>query len=396
MNRNVLLLAISQALANSAPPAVVLLGGIIGADLAPTPRLATLPVSVMILGVAIFTIPASILMQKIGRRAGFTLATLVAAAGSVLAAYAIGQRSFELFCAAILALGANGAFVQQYRFAAAESVSTQQAGRAVSIVLLGGIFAGYFGPEIANRTRDLSAMGLYSGSFLTLALMNILAAASLFFLRDVAVSENARQARQRPLLAVFSQPVYLVALLAGASGYGIMSFIMTATPVQMHTMNGFSLSDTTFVIQSHMIAMFIPSFFSGYLIDRIGVVKVMGLGVGAMLVCVFLGMIGRVYLQYWGALVLLGMGWNFLFIGATVLLTRSYEPSERFKAQAVNDFVIFGTQALASLSAGTVLFSTNWQTLNLINIPVLLFVLLVIFVLRRRLSTAAPAKFLAE
>ncbi len=194
----------------------------------------------------------------------------------------------------------------------------------------------------------------------------------LLFLREVNPAQAENAGIERPLREVTAQPTFLIAVLAGAVSYGVMSFIMTATPVMMGVIAGFSLAQTTLVIQSHIVAMYLPSLFTGFIVERLGMVKVMVTGVLLLLACVALGLVSTHFIHFWGALVLLGLGWNFLFVGGTVLLTRSYRPAERFKAQAANDFLIFGIQAFTSLSAGTVLFTANWKVLNLLNLPFLL------------------------
>ena len=383
LNRNVFILSLSQALATSGPPMIVLIGGLLGAELAPSPGLATLPISLTVVGLAAATIPAALLMRRIGRRKGFVLGAILAGLAALLAALAVSLNSFGLFCASVAIIGSTGAFVQQYRFAAAESVSSDLAGRAVSFILVGGIVAGFLGPQIANWSRDWLTNSPYSGSFLALAGLYLIVAALLgLFFRDIPMSSVETQGESRPLFDIITQPIYLMAVFSAAIGYGVMSFIMTATPLQMHTVSGFSLQDTTLVIQSHIIAMFVPSLFTGFLIERLGLMRIMLAGLASLATCVVLAIISVELLQYWGALVLLGIGWNFLFVGGTVLLSRSYRPAERFRAQAVNDFTVFGLQALASLSAGTVLYYFDWAILNWINVPIL--GLLLIFLVANR------------
>jgi predicted MFS family arabinose efflux permease len=390
-SRNVPILSLSQALALSGPPMVALLGGLLGTLLAPTPALATLPVAMQVVGLALATIPAALWMRRVGRRRGFQSGAAAGFLAALLAALALYQSNFWLFCSATLLIGASSAFVQQYRFAAAESVPAEKAGRAVSWVLLGGIAAGYLGPQIANQARDWLPWGAFTGSFVALAIIYLLVLVLLSGFRDVRPSEQETQGAERPLGEIARQPLFLLAMLCGAVGYGVMSFIMTATPLHMHTHSGFSLPDTTFVIQSHIIAMYLPSFFSGLLIERLGVLRVMYAGLAALLICVLLAVFSQELVEYWAALVLLGVGWNFLFVGATVLLTRTYLPTERFKAQALNDFVIFGTQALTSLSSGTVLFMASWDLLNLLNLPVLLVTAVLLALLARRVRARQPA-----
>ncbi len=367
----------------SGAPILILIGGIIGTELAPYPSWATLPIASMVTGLALCTIPASLLMKRIGRRYGFIVGVAVAALASLGAAYAIMHHNFLLFCLAATLIGGNIAFVQQYRFAAAESVESPHTAKAISFVLLGGIAGGYLGPEIAKRTIDWLEYGKYTGPFIGLTGLYLLTAILLFFLRDVKYKESEATGEERPLPVIIKQPLYYTALLAGVISYGIMSLLMTATPINMHILCGFSLEDTAWVIQSHVIAMYFPSLFTGYLVNRFGLFKIMASGVLILLVCLGVGLIAAKLLHYWLALVLLGVGWNFLFVGGTILLTQSYRPVERFKSQALNDFVIFGIQAISSLSAGTLIYFGGWEMLNYLSMP-LLAVMLLVLLLRPR------------
>ena len=384
--RNLLLLCFGQALGFTAAPLIIFTGGVTGTALAPSPAWATLPIAAMVVGVALSTIPAAALMKIIGRRLGFIAGSLLAALAALAAAYAIGIHSFWLFCGATLLLGSNLAFVQQYRFAAAESVAPEYAGKAISLVLLGGIVGGFLGPELAKRTKNLLDHGDYAASFACLTLVYIIVAGSLFFLREMRQQDQTAGGHGRPLREIVTQPGYLLAMLGGMVAYGVMSFIMTATPISMHVIDGHSLELTAGVIQSHIVAMYLPALFTGTIIARLGASRVMGLGLFATVACVLLALSGHQPWIYWCALVLLGLGWNFQFLGATVLLTANYRPEERFKAQAVNDFVIFGTQALMSLSAGAVMHRAGWETLNLLTLPFLVAVVLAMLGLRRFLA----------
>lgn len=387
--RNVAILSISQTMSISAVTIVVLVGGAIGSDLAPSPAWATLPISILIVGVAVSVIPAVLIMKRIGRQSGFMIGAVVAGLGALLAAYALARGSFLLFCAATLFIGVDGAFVQQYRFAATESVEPRYSGRAVSFVLLGSVLAGYVGPELVKRSKDWLTAGTYTGSFVSLGVLFAIVAALMYFFKDVAPQKEEALGGERPLREIVTQPIYFVAVLAGAVSYAVMSFIMTATP--LYLLHTYSLEQAALVIQSHVIAMYLPFLFTGIVLERLGLLRVMVLGVLSMFACVILGVIGREFIHLWGALVLLGIGWNFVFVGATVLLTRSYLPAERFKAQAVNDFTIFGIQALGALFVGTVLFYANWDFLNLINVPLLLLAFVAILLLRTRM-TSTPSK----
>jgi predicted MFS family arabinose efflux permease len=369
---------------------VLLIVGVTGAELSPSPALGNLPITITIVGVALFTIPATMLMKRFGRKKGFVGSSLFTALAALLAAYALWTRSFLLLCTAMIFMGSNMAFVNQYRFAAAESVEAQHVSKAVSFVLLGGVIAAILGPEIAKRTKDWLDYGLYTGSFVALAILFIIVAVLLLFLREAAPQEDSASGQKRPLKVVVAQPTYLVAVLAGVISFGVMSFMMTATPSSMHRIDGYSLGQTGLVIQSHGIAMFLPSLFTGFIIARLGVMRVMGVGTVILFVSVAIAAVDRTFMHYWGALVLLGLGWNFVFVGATVLLTRSYRASERFQAQGVNDFLIFGIQAFTSLLAGAVISYAGWKVLSLLNLPFLFLLLLAIAAFAR--YEARPAR----
>lgn len=387
-SRNVLVLALLQAIGMCGGSIVVLLTGIIGEGIAPAPQLATLPNSLGVVSTALFSIPAALLMRRIGRKAGFMLSLLVALAGAALAALAVSRGDFVLLCAAVFLMGQHSAFVLQYRFAATESVPAALSGRAVSLVLVGGILAGILGPEIAKRAQDALPV-LYAGSFAALAGLYVLGLLLVLLYRNTSAhaNEDAADAQQpeRPLGEIARQPSYQVAVLAGVASYGLMVFIMTATPVHMHG-HGFSLDDTAFVIQSHIIAMYLPSLFSGFLIEKFGTLRIMLAGVLLMLFCNVTGLFSVELPGYWTALVLLGLGWNLLFVGGTVLFTSTYRPSERFKTQASNDFTIFAVQALSSFSAGSLLHGAGWQVMNWLGLGIMLVTGAMILARRRSIS----------
>jgi MFS family permease len=384
--RNVIVLALCQAIGMAGPSAMVLLGGIIGGELAPDPALATLPISLGVVSMAITSIPGAFLMRRIGRKAGFMLAVTVAALGALLAAYAITSGSFLLFCVAGFLIGQNTAFMLQYRFAAAESVEPQFSGRAVSLVLVGGILAGYLGPEIAQRAQGLLPT-LYVGSYVVLAGLYGIGLLILLFMHDIRPPKVENQSAGRPLGKIMSQPNYLVALMAGVASYGLMNFIMTATPVHMHS-TGFTLDNTAFVIQSHIIAMYLPSLFSGFFVERFGTARIMQVGALLMIACTAVGLFAADLLGYWGSLVLLGLGWNLLFVSGTVLLTTTYRAEEGFKAQAGNDFTIFAVQAISAFSAGSLLISAGWDNINWIGMAIMAVALSVILVRGRSVRAA--------
>jgi len=373
--RNVYVLAAAQALSAAGMMTVFLLGGILGSELAPGPALATLPVSLTIVGLAATAVPASLLMERFGRRNGFVGSALIAALASLAVAWAIVQSSFGLLCAAMLALGANLAFQQQQRFAAAESVPPDRVSQAISIVMVGTLVAAAVGPQLALALKNLVPGHEYAGSFVGVAVLCL--AAALVLSRTAPGLPPARATDRRgarPLSRILRDPMFVIAVAAAVVSYAVMSFIMTATPISMHVHDHHSDTDTAWVIQSHLLAMYGPSLFSGRLIGRVGVRAGMSAGLALMLACVVIASAGRDLMHYWWGLVMLGVGWNLLFVAGTALLTTTYAPAERFRAQAVNEFSVFGTQALASLLAGPAIHALGWRTLNLATlVPLALF-----------------------
>ena len=389
LGRNVVILSICQALGFSGVPLVLLAGGIVGSELAPSPAWATLPIAFVVVGIAVFTIPAALVMNWIGRKRGFIIAAIVAAVAALGAALAIAVQSFPLFCLMMLFMGGNTAFVMQYRFAATESVERNYAGRAVSFVLVGGIIAGFLGPEIGRDAKDWLGYGAYSGSFVIMAILYAASAILLVFIRNVTAKEDTDKRPERSLRAIVTQRTYLVAAFSSAVAFGVMGFIMSATPLSMHVMDRFNISDTTLVIQSHIIAMYLPSLFTGFLVERLGLKVLQIIGTIAIFVGVIIAVSGHHFINYLTALTSIGLGWNFLFVAGTVMLTRSYYPEERFKAQGVNDFAIFTFQALAILSAGAILTAANWELLNLLCLPFLLIIFILILTTRSQMPKQA-------
>jgi MFS family permease len=373
--RNVYVLATAQAFSAAGMMTVFLLGAIVGSELAPMPELATLPVSLTVVGLAATAIPAALLMERIGRRTAFVASALVAALAALAVAWAIMQASFALLCVATLVLGSNLAFQQQQRFAAAESVPPARVSQAVSIVMVGTLAAAAVGPQIALALRDLVPGHEYAGSFIGVAALCVAAAAVLTRCDPgLPPPRSAGSDAGRPIGVVVRQPMFLVAVAAAVVSYAVMSFIMTATPISMHVHDHHSDTDTAWVIQSHLLAMYGPALFSGRLIGRIGVRTGMTAGLVLMFACVVIASSGHDLMHYWWGLVMLGVGWNMLFVAGTALLTTTYEPAERFRAQAVNEFSVFGTQALASLLAGPAVHLLGWRVLNLATlVPLALF-----------------------
>ena len=372
----------AQALIGAIGPVIVFVGGFVGLKLAPNDVLATLPVACMIVGIALFMLPVITLLKKIGRKKGFFLAISWGIGNSLLTAYSIYIANFWLFCLSILLYGFMIAAVQQFRFAAMESVAPDRASQAVSILLLSGLIAAFLGPEVAFWGRNWFATE-YVGSFIGVAILLTLSLGFIYGYRPTQAKEVDESVRGRPLSTIVKQPIFILAITSATVGFSVMSFIMTATPISMHVHSGFDLADTKWVIQSHIIAMYLPSFFTGKLIAKFGSTRILYTGLVAFLLCILIGFAGRHYMHYWGALVLLGIGWNFMFVTATTLLPQSYNTDERFKVQGLNDMVMFSGQAIASLSAGWVIKSFGWNAMLAMCVPLLLITLLMVFNWRR-------------
>jgi len=382
--RTLIVLTFAQCFGHTAAPILVLLGGIVGAQIAPSLDWATLPIAIQIIGLASATIPASYLMSKVGRKAGFLGGTALAIFAALFAAWGIFQQSFALFCIASFFIGNYIAFMQQFRFAVAESVPKQQIPKCLSFLMLAGIVAALLGPEVGRRFSVIEGLPNYVGSFLGMAAMlSVSFLILLLFYRNTDMETYEQASTDRSLGQIFRQPTLILAIASAAVGYSVMSLIMTATPLSMHELDLHSLDDTTRVIQSHILAMYVPSFFSGFLISWLGVKRIIQAGFALMLVCVAIGWGQPDFINYWGTLIFLGVGWNFLFLGGTTLLTQSYRNSERFKVQAVNDFLVFGLQAVGSLSAGVLLASIGWSGVMLFSLPLLLLLVPVLFITRK-------------
>ncbi len=381
LNKNVWLLALAGALALSTAPLVVFVGGLVGSMLSEDKSLATLPVAAIVLGTASAVIPVARLMQRFGRQAVFLGNIVCMAAWACLASYAIEQKSFWAFNVAVFLLGTGLAVIQQYRFAAMESVAPKFHAPAASFVLLGGLIAAFIGPELGQQGRALFDVD-FSGAFLLLAGVLLLSLPMLVAYRSVPHIDPANESLgdARSLRDIAKQPVFWVAVLGSAVAYAVMSFVMTATPVSMHQLMGHSLYDTKWVIQVHICAMYVPSFFSGFLIQRFGQVRMMWAGLLCFLFSLATAWLDTSLVHFYISLIFLGIGWNLLFVSGTSLLPQSYRDNERFKVQGVNDFSVFGLQAVAALSSGVVVYQFGWQILLLCALPVLfLQVILLLF-----------------
>src|SRR5262245_5670128 len=349
---NIGLLTACQAMLFSNNSTLIAINGLAGLALAPTPVLATLPVTGWVLGGAIATMPASQYMKRMGRKAGLMHGATIGIAGALLCAAAILQQSFWLLCFGALVFGTFNAFGQYYRFVAAEVAPPDFRATAVSLVLAGGLVGGILGPTTSRLTVDLVGPR-FTGAYLALVVFIVVTIALLSRIRVPDLSAEQQASTGRPLAEIARQPKYVVAVLGSAIGYGVMNFIMTSTPIAMRGC-GLPFGDAAFVISSHVVAMFAPSFVSGGLIRRVGVIPVMLAGAVLNIVSIAIALSGVALANFWWALVLIGVGWNFLYIGGTTLLTETYRPEERAKAQGASEFAIFGMMTVSSLSSGMI------------------------------------------
>ena len=365
--RNVLLLACCQALLLTSAVTQIAVVALVGYTLVDNKIFATLPAAIYVIGAAIATVPASFWMRRVGRRNGFLTGGVFGLVGSVIATLAVSIGSIALLCVGTLLLGAYNAFGQYYRFAAADAASTDFKAKAISYVMAGGLVGGIVGPEMTKYTRDLMQPA-FLASYASLFLYSLVAMAIVSRLRIVEPKADATAGPARPLREIVMQPVFLVAASVAAFGYATMTLLMTATPLAMGFC-GHPYSAASSVIAAHVVAMFAPSFFTGSLIKRFGVLHVMFAGVALLFACIGIGLSGQLITHFWWALVLLGIGWNFTYIGGTTLLTEAYRPEEKAKAQGANEMTIFVVQALAALSSGVLVNAAGWQTLNYVALP---------------------------
>ena len=376
MNKNLWIITASQIFSFTPAPVNVNLSGIIGSTLSPIKSLQTVPTSLMIVGVAIFSFFAAKIMNKIGRKAGFLYAALFSTLSVLLAAYAVWNNNFYLFCLACFFIGNGMSFTHQYRFAAAESVEKSLIPKALSIIMLATIFSALLGPNIANFNKDLINGHLYVGSYLSLAVLTSVPIIFLSFYSPKTDQTDVKKYKERSYFELILQPRFLQAVASAAFAYAVMSFLMTATPINMPIIEHYSLNNTGIVIQLHIISMFLPSLITGNLLKKFGHSKIIYAGVGFYILTILLSFLETSFFNNILSLVFLGLGWNFLYLSGTGLLVLSYKEEEKFKAQGFHDILVFSIQALASLSAGYMLSTTSWKTMNLIAIPFLILIIL--------------------
>jgi MFS family permease len=375
--RNVPLLAICQALMMSSSSLIITTAALVGFALAEDKSWATLPLAAQFIATMCTTIPAALLMDRIGRRQGFMLASLFGVSGAIFATLAILKGKFSLFIFGTVQIGIFNGFGNYYRFAAADAVDRDLKSRAVSYIMAGGVIAAFVGPNLANQTRGYIENAPFAGSYASLVILYILSLAVLALLRlppKPAAEDLPIKATGRSLRIIAAQPMFIVAVVCGTLGYGVMALAMTATPLAMQYF-AHPFSRTSLVIQWHVLGMFGPAFITGHLIKRYGVLNIMLTGAILGAACTTVNLAGSSIWHFWTALLFLGVSWNFLFIGATTLLTETYRPEERAKTQALNDFAVFTTVALSSLSAGALQSRYGWQTVNMGLIPLLVIVL---------------------
>lgn len=376
--RNVLILAACQTLYMSGTSLMITTSPLVGNMIAPDKSLSTLPLAIHHAGVMVATIPASHLMRAIGRRNGFMLATFFGMAGAAIAGLAVLEANFWLFCLGVFVVGWFNGFAVFYRFAAADSASPEFRPKAISWVLTGGLFAAILGPELAKATIDLLPPVLYAGSYFALIGLYIVNLLLVSQVRIPPLTAAEKAERGRPLLEILKQPKCLMAVSSAFIAYGVMSLLMTSTPLAMQAC-GFDFNSSATVIQVHILGMFVPSFFTGNLVKRFGAIQIILVGILINIICVAVDLHGIHFLNFATGLFLLGVAWNFMFIGATSLLTETHEPSERAKVQGFNDFLIFGTIAMAAFGSGNLLHNFGWEIVNYGVLPFL--VALLVFVL---------------
>ena len=378
--RNIWLLFISQPLVMSASPIIVFIGGILSSKMANDPSLATLPITLMILGVAAGSIPAAMLAKNKGRKFAVYTGLSCSLIAVIIALFSAKMALFELFCFASLLIGIGGAFTQQLRFAAIESsLNKDDVPKILSILMLSGVFAAFLGPEVAVAGKDwLNSPYGYAGSFLLLAALIIGAMIMMLAFKNPPINTSESVGEPRALNVIVKQPTFLIAICTATIGFALMSYLMTATPISMHHMQGHSLQETKWVIQSHIAAMYIPSLFTPWLVKYLKLKGLMLIGTVIYAIVALIALSGHEVMHYWWALILLGIGWNFLFLTGTSLLPESYHASERHKVQATNDFILFGFQAAGSLLAGWVLFNAGWHWVVVTSMPFILVLFTVV------------------
>ena len=373
VRRNVLLLATCQALFMTSTSAIIstapLIGGIL---LTGDKALATLPLALQFVAMALTTIPASLYMGRVGRKIGFITGASIGAVGGAIGAYAITSGDFTLFCIASLLTGSFNGFCHYFRFAAADVATDSFRSKAISYVLAGSVVAALLGPTLARNTADILPFQ-FAGVYLALIVVYLAVACVVSFIDIPRPTMEQRNSGGRPLWEIARQPKFIIAVCAATFGYLVMSFLMTVTPIAMGVC-GFTFSDSSYVIQAHVLGMYAPAFITGHLISRYGVNNI--LIAGAMLcgASIIIHLSGITFLNFLSGLVLVGVGWNFLFTGGTTLLTETYTPEEKAKVQGLNDFFIWGTISVGAVTSGAVQHAVGWDAVNFVMAPLVVIV----------------------
>jgi MFS family permease len=389
---NVVRLAVAQALTGANSAVIFATGSIVGATLAPDISLATVPISIYVVGLAAGTLPTGAISRAYGRRVAFIIGTGCGVATGLLASFAILHASFALFCCATFLGGLYGSVSQSYRFAAADGASASFRPKAVSWVMAGGVFAGVLGPQLVQWTMDIWLPYLFAFSFVVQAVVALVAMAILSGV-DAPKPAPADLHGGRPLIEIVRQPRFIAAAICGIVAYPMMNLVMTSAPLAMKIC-GLSVSDSNFGIQWHIVSMFGPSFFTGSLIARFGAPKIVATGLLLEAAGATIGLTGVTALHFWATLMVLGVGWNFGFIGASALVLETHRPQEKNKVQAFNDFLVFGMMAIGSFSSGQLLANYGWSAVNMVVYPPVLLGLTVLtlasFARRRRRLRTLP------
>ena len=383
LNRNFIVICISSTIATFPPMAVVLLGGIITSQIMMKDSLATVPMTLMIIGIAIGAPIASRFMSIWGRQKGFLFSSLLSCLALTLCSIAIFLENFYVFALGNFLIGSSQAFIHQYRFAASESVTKEFIPRSISIILLLGIVSALLSSNFAEYFKDFFPNNLFLGSYIFLSFTAIIPFFVLLFYEETKTSNNQSKFQIETIFKLLKNIKIIQSIVSAGLGYFTMAIIMTATPLHMHLVNKFTLFETSIVIQLHVIGMFLPSLFSGDLIKRFGNTNIIYAGVVILFLSILTNTFFEFYYSYMLGLILLGIGWNFLFVSGSSLLVVSYKEKDKFTAQGLNDFIVFSTQGIGSLSAGFLLYFSNWTVINLLCVPLLIIVLVVSFISSR-------------
>ena len=385
MNFGVLALSFCKALLSTGNVLLVAVTALIGLSLSPDPIWSTLPVAFQFIGLMCATIPASLIMNKIGRKNGFYLGNLLGIAGALLCILALYSASFSLFCTGTFFLGIGIGFGTLYRFAAVEMCAKPYRAKAISIIMAGGVLAAIAGPNLAIFSQDLIQGTPFVGAFWGLLVLYIAAMLVLTIVKFPAQVIHAPDITTRPVIKIILQPIFLVSVIAAMVSYVVMNLLMTATPLAMHH-HGFHFEQSAIVIELHALGMFLPGFFTGSLINRFGTIRILLIGALIMLLCIGINLNGQSQLHFSIALFTLGLGWNFMFVSATHLVSDAYSEAEKPKAQAANEFLIFSMVTLSALASGWLEATLGWHIMNLICIPVVLFAVFIVIYFKKKLN----------